>query len=88
MLLREECGGYASVGLRHRVLVDHAADVTGVTWHFLATHHVGGAADPVGCVLAAVTVDVLIHLGTRWKISMAHHALFERNASHVALNTA
>ena len=56
-----------------------------VTRHLLTAYHVSWACDPVLRVLAQVAEDVFVHLGAGWEVSLAHHALFESDSSHVVL---
>ena len=85
MGLREESGRDLGVGLRHSVAIDHASDVSRVSWHLLATNHVCRASHPVLGPFAGRAVHVLVHLGARWQVDLAHHALFERNSAHIDL---
>ena len=85
MVLRKESGCDLGVGLRHSVAIDHTTDVTCITWHLLATDHMCRASHPVLGPFAIRAVHVLVHLSARWQVNLAHHALFERNSTHVGL---
>ena len=88
MLLREEGGRDASIGLRHAVFVYHATHMASVAWHLLSAHVVRGARHPIDRIFRVVAEDVPVDLGVRWKINCAHHALLESDAAHGLLLSA